>query len=339
LQNLGCDLDPSQDSHSSRIVDFSMDPSRDPEVPEVVRIPEGPSKNGTKTMHEEGDRLTDIIEQAIGCRSIARSSELIPLTSNEKDNLSVLTFDETLDSISCNGKSRSSGLKVRASKPVRLPTHSEVSNDAKRKKASSIVEANAPVLRYFFACILCAFVMATTYYNYHTFQSSRTPAQHNNAKAQSTKTPKVKSSQQISPLTRVTEFQLPSESLMEYSQEFQKQATSSASNNKDVVGTPTAPSISNALEVPDPFDFNLLSGYKDTWDEHEESDIPLFWHIPKSGGLIVKDILLSCHRMILAQEAISLEGFAEEDVSWLFHFFCICFVLLSVFFFFLSAHS
>jgi hypothetical protein len=334
LQNLGLDLDPNQDSHSSRIVNFSMDTSRDPNVPQVVRIPEGPSKNGPKTMREEGDRLTDIIEQAIGCRSIARSSELIPLTSNEKDNLSVLTFDETLDSISCNGKSRSSGLKVRASKPVRLPTHSEVANDAKRKKASSIVEANAPVLRYFFAVILCALVMATTYYNYNTFQSSRTPAQHNNAKALSSKTPKVKSSQQISPLTRVTEFQLPSESIMEYSQEFQKQATSSASNNKDVVGIPessedlslsrptsTATSISNAIEIPDPFDFNLLSGYKDTWDEHEESDIPLFWHIPKSGGLIVKDILLSCHRMILAQEAISVEGFAEEDVSWILQFY------------------
>ena len=96
--NLGLDLDPNQDSHSSRIlVNFSMDTSRDPNVPQVVRIPEGPSKNGPKTMREEGDRLTDIIEQAIGCRSIARSSELIPLTSNEKDNLSVLTFDETLD--------------------------------------------------------------------------------------------------------------------------------------------------------------------------------------------------------------------------------------------------
>lgn len=311
-----------------------MDPSRDPNVPQVVRIPEGPTKNGGATMREEGDRLTDIIEQAIGCRSIAKSSEYIPLT-NEKDNLSVLTFDETLESISCNGKSRSSVLKVRASKPNRLPTHSEMPHEIKRKKASSTVESNVAALRYFFACISCAFVIATTYYNYSSFQSSRrTPAQHNKAKAQSsTTTTKAKYAQQVSPLTRVAEFQLPSESIMEYSKEFQQQATNAASNNKDADGiTETSEDFSSsspistasgsgAIEVPDTFDLNLLSGYKDTWDEHEESDIPLFWHIPKSGGLIVKDIMVTCHRMILAQEAISQEGFAQEDVSRFSHSF------------------
>lgn len=294
-------------------------------------------------MREEGDRLTDIIEQAIGCRSIARSREYIPLT-NEKDNLSVLTFDETLESISCTGKSRSSGLKVRASKPNRLPTHSEMPHEIKRKKASSIVESNATILRYFFACISCAFVIATTYYNYSSFQSSRrTPAPHNDAKAQSSTTNKAKYVQQVSPLTRVTEFQLPSESIMEYSKEFQQQATSTTSNNKDADGTTetsedfsssrpaSTAGSSDAIEVLDTFDLNLLSGYKDTWDEHEESDIPLFWHIPKSGGLIVKDIMVTCHRMILAQEAISQEGFAQEEVSRLVH--GLCFVSIFSFYF------
>jgi len=36
---------------------------------------------------------------------------------------------------------------------------------------------------------------------------------------------------------------------------------------------------------PDP-----LNGYKDTWDPHEYSDTPVFWHVPKAGGSTVKDI-------------------------------------------------
>ncbi len=38
-----------------------------------------------------------------------------------------------------------------------------------------------------------------------------------------------------------------------------------------------------------------LSGYKDVWDwKMQETDLPVFWHIPKSGGSTVKDIMGSC---------------------------------------------
>lgn len=304
-----------------------MDAIRDPSVPQVVRIPEGTS-NSENTEREDGDRLTDIIEQAMGCRSIARKSELCPLIS-EKDNMSVVTFDETLESICSNTKSGSSGLKIRASKPMRpySSTQSEVPIDIKRKKTSPVVESNTIVLRYFFSFVVCAFVIANTYYNYNIIQRPRAPLQHNHKDDQAT-TAKMKSLQQALPQKRglnKTEFQQLSESVMEYSHEFQKQATSSS--NKVVVydtdppedrpASPrTTPVSTRAFETPQVSDMHLLSGYKDTWDEHDETDIPVFWHIPKSGGLIVKDIMVTCHRMILAQEATSVEGHAEGDVSF-----------------------
>jgi hypothetical protein len=293
----------------------------------VVRIPEGPS-NSENTVREEGDRLTDIIEQAMGCRSIARKSELCPLI-NEKDNMSVVTFDETLESICSNTKSGSSGLKIRVSKPMKPSSRNQsvLPIDIRRKKTSSVVESNTIVLRYFFSFAVCAFVIATTYYNYSIIQRPRTPLQHNHQDDQLT-TAKMKTLQQALPQKRglnKTEFQQLSESVMEYSHEFQKQATSSS--NMDVVydtdppedrpaSPQTTPVSTRAFETPQVSDIHLLSGYKDTWDEHEETDIPVFWHIPKSGGLIVKDIMVTCHRMILAQEAISLEGHAEGDVSF-----------------------
>jgi hypothetical protein len=40
-----------------------------------------------------------------------------------------------------------------------------------------------------------------------------------------------------------------------------------------------------SINDPDP-----LNGYKDTWDPHEYSDTPVFWHVPKAGGSTVKDI-------------------------------------------------
>jgi hypothetical protein len=59
-----------------------------------------------------------------------------------------------------------------------------------------------------------------------------------------------------------------------------------------------------------------LSGYQDVWDwTMQETDLPVFWHIPKSGGSTFKDLMGSCHRFILASEAGILEGHANDTVG------------------------
>jgi len=68
-----------------------------------------------------------------------------------------------------------------------------------------------------------------------------------------------------------------------------------------------------------------LSGYKDAWAPHESTDSPVFWHVPKSGGSTIKDIMGTCHRMTMASEAGISDGHGEDTVSrldlvcvWLF---------------------
>jgi hypothetical protein len=59
-----------------------------------------------------------------------------------------------------------------------------------------------------------------------------------------------------------------------------------------------------------------LSGYKDVWDwKMQETDLPVFWHIPKSGGSTVKDIMGSCHRFVMASEAGIRAGHDNDTVS------------------------
>lgn len=59
-----------------------------------------------------------------------------------------------------------------------------------------------------------------------------------------------------------------------------------------------------------------LSGYKDVWDwKMQETDLPVFWHIPKSGGSTVKDIMGSCHRFVMASEAGIRAGHNNDTVS------------------------
>lgn len=63
-------------------------------------------------------------------------------------------------------------------------------------------------------------------------------------------------------------------------------------------------------------DFDTLNSYKDTWEPHEESDTPVFLHIPKAGGSTMKDIIGTCHRKILASESGVAEGHGVENVSF-----------------------
>jgi hypothetical protein len=75
----------------------------------------------------------------------------------------------------------------------------------------------------------------------------------------------------------------------------------------------TTPSTPPSVSDPD-----ALNGFKDTWDPHEKTDIPVFWHVPKAGGSTIKDIIGTCHRKILASEAGIAEGHGAEDVRFQF---------------------
>lgn len=46
----------------------------------------------------------------------------------------------------------------------------------------------------------------------------------------------------------------------------------------------------------------LLNNFKDTSEPFTPNDVPMFFHIPKSGGSTVKDIMGACHRFTLASE-------------------------------------
>jgi len=57
----------------------------------------------------------------------------------------------------------------------------------------------------------------------------------------------------------------------------------------------------------------LFSGYKDVWEPVEYGrDIPVFWHIPKTGGTSVKAIMTSCHRLITVSEGGIQEGHDQD---------------------------
>ena len=45
-----------------------------------------------------------------------------------------------------------------------------------------------------------------------------------------------------------------------------------------------------------------LSNFEDTWDPYDETAVPMFWHIPKSGGSSIKNVIGGCHRLVIASE-------------------------------------
>jgi len=52
------------------------------------------------------------------------------------------------------------------------------------------------------------------------------------------------------------------------------------------------------------------------WDPPSDSDTPVFWHIPKSGGSTIKDIMGTCHRMCLGSETGIQEGHdADKEIA------------------------
>ena len=75
--------------------------------------------------------------------------------------------------------------------------------------------------------------------------------------------------------------------------------------------------ISNLLLNPGPDNLSTLSNFKETSDEWETSDVPIFLHIPKAGGSTIKDILGMCHRFVMADEMGVTDGHADDTVSFL----------------------
>jgi hypothetical protein len=74
--------------------------------------------------------------------------------------------------------------------------------------------------------------------------------------------------------------------------------------------------VHKKVDVPDVLDPNdslpLLNNYKDTWDPWDPSDVPMFFHIPKSGGSSIKDIMGTCHRFTLASEFGVTDGHIND---------------------------
>lgn len=57
-----------------------------------------------------------------------------------------------------------------------------------------------------------------------------------------------------------------------------------------------------------------LSRYVDSWEPLADSDVPVFWHIPKAGGSLLKNIMGACYRLVLASAAGIKEGHASDTV-------------------------
>jgi len=60
--------------------------------------------------------------------------------------------------------------------------------------------------------------------------------------------------------------------------------------------------------------FVELNNFKDNWDLWERSDIPVYFHIPKAGGSTIKDIIGSCHRLVMAAHMGIVDGH-EDDME------------------------
>ena len=67
----------------------------------------------------------------------------------------------------------------------------------------------------------------------------------------------------------------------------------------------------NDTEVPPIFG---MSHFKDTSEPYHKSDVPTFWHVPKSGGSTIKDVAGSCHRLITASNIGTLDGHENDEI-------------------------
>lgn len=55
-----------------------------------------------------------------------------------------------------------------------------------------------------------------------------------------------------------------------------------------------------------------LDNFEDTWEPYDKTDVPMFWHIPKSGGSSIKNAIGGCHRFVMATEFGITDGHGQE---------------------------
>ena len=56
-----------------------------------------------------------------------------------------------------------------------------------------------------------------------------------------------------------------------------------------------------------------MSHFKDTSEPYHKSDVPIFWHVPKSGGSTIKDVAGSCHRLVTASNIGTRDGHENDE--------------------------
>ena len=62
-----------------------------------------------------------------------------------------------------------------------------------------------------------------------------------------------------------------------------------------------------------------LPGYRDTYNlPLQVDDLPVFWHIPRSGSSTVVEIMGQCHRFVMATDAGVRDGHDKDTVGALF---------------------
>ena len=98
-------------------------------------------------------------------------------------------------------------------------------------------------------------------------------------------------------------------------------ATASSGSTSRHAMAPITPSFSTTQYIPNTQDAAqitlpaVFNNLQDVSYPVTETDIPLFWHIPRSAGSTVKEMLSSCFDMVLASEVGGHLGKTNEKVS------------------------
>eukprot|EP01082_Thalassiosira_pseudonana_P009012 g8114.t1 g8114 contig27:222726-224465(-) len=79
-----------------------------------------------------------------------------------------------------------------------------------------------------------------------------------------------------------------------------------------IPGLPAVPLLPQDPPAEGAIDLEELNNFKDSWDPHSTTDIPMFWHIPKAGGSSIKDAMGGCHRFVQATEFGVTDGHISD---------------------------
>lgn len=272
------------------------------------------------------DGLTDIIENAFENRPrslVGRRSEYYVLPIHESDDASMLTMDEALDPTTAN--SSKSSLWNRSSR-IPTPNENSIPNKITQLLPDNFIRFKQIRYKLFIVMISILLISSVSVYfqrlslddlqlmqkQKHVnqwqqlHQNQELHKQHMNRDYYGSDSSQVRqfpnNSENKTVLTfSTTPLQLyrqQPDSVAEYSPQLLKVQDTRVT---------AATGWKSPLDVTD-----RLNGFKDLWEPHESTDLPVFWHVPKSGGSTVKSIL-NCYRLILASEAGITNGHGEEN--------------------------